>query len=94
MHKKYAKDGFAAVSVALDDPTDKKIQARILTFLQKHEAGFTNLVLDEKDEFWQDKLKFYGPPLVFVFNREGKYKRYSNPDYAEIEKTVIEFLKK
>lgn len=95
MHKKYAKDGFAAVSVSLDDPSDKKVMERVAEFLKKQQAAFTNLVLDEKAEVWQEKLKFEGPPCVFVFDREGKWKKYeATVDYAEIEKYVAELMKK
>ena len=94
MHNKYAKDGFAAISVSLDDPKDENARQRVLDFLRKQKANFTNLILDEKSEVWQEKLKFDGPPCVFVFNRDGKRKQYTSPDYAEIEKHVAELLKK
>jgi hypothetical protein len=94
MHNKYAKDGFAAVSVSLDDPQDEKAKQRVIDFLRKQKATFTNLILDEKSEVWQKKLKFDGPPCVFVFNRDGEWKQYTAPDYAEIEKYVAELLKK
>ena len=73
MQKKYAKDGVVAVSVSVDDPKDKKAMQNVLDFLRKQKATFTNLVLDEKPEVWQEKLKIYGPPCVFVFNRDGKH---------------------
>jgi hypothetical protein len=95
MHKKYAKDGFAALSVSLDDPTDKSVMERVRAFLAKEKATFTNLVLDEEPQVWQEKLKFDGPPCVFVFNREGKWRKYEAPvDYAVIEKYVQELFKK
>jgi hypothetical protein len=35
-----------------------------------------------------------GPPSVFVFNREGKWKQWVGGDpYPEAEKLVVEFLK-
>ncbi len=94
MQNKYAKDAFAAISVSLDDPKDDKARQNVLEFLRKQKATFTNLILDEKSEVWQQKLKFDGPPCVFVFDREGKWKQYTMPDYAEIEKYVAELLKK
>ena len=94
MHNKYAKEGFAAISVSLDDPKDEAARQRVLDFLRKQKATFTNLILDEKSEVWQEKLKFDGPPCVFVFNRDGKWKPYMMPDYAEIEKYVAELMKK
>ncbi len=45
MHNKYAKDGFAAISVSLDDPKDDKARQRVIDFLTKQKATFTNLIL-------------------------------------------------
>jgi hypothetical protein len=95
MHNRYSKDDFAAVSVALDDPKDKEVMERVRKFLEEKRATLTNLVLDEKPEVWQEKLKFDGPPCVFVFSRDGKFKKYEAPvDYAVIEKYVAEIIKK
>lgn len=96
MHKKYAQDGFAAVSVALDDPAKKDVKEKVLRFLKEKNAAFTNLILDEKDEIWQKKLDIEGPPCVFVFDREGKIaKKFVNAgESEEVEKLVVELLKK
>jgi hypothetical protein len=94
MHNKYAKNGFAAISVSLDDPKNDKARQRVIDFLTKQKATFTNLILDEESEVWQKKLKFEGPPCVFVFDRDGTWKQYTAPDYAEIEKYVAELMKK
>jgi hypothetical protein len=95
MHRKYAKDGFEAISVSLDDPKDAKLMGNVARFLKAQSATFTNVVLDEKPEVWQEKLKFDGPPCVFVFNREGRWTKFSPfPEYAEVEKLVLEYLKK
>ncbi len=95
MHKMYGPDDFAAVSVNLDDPKDKEVMDRVRKFLEEKKATFTNLVLDEKPEVWQEKLKFDGPPCVFVFGRDGKFKKFEIPvDYAVIEKYVAEIIKK
>jgi hypothetical protein len=95
MHKKYSSEGLAAISVSLDDPQDSKVMSRVLSFLQKQQAAFTNLVLDEKAEFWQEKLKFDGPPCVFVFDRDGKWKKFEAPfEYEDVEKYVAELMKK
>src|SRR5690349_12302946 len=98
MHKKYAEKGFAAITVALDDPKNEKTKASLLKFLKDQNATFTNLILDEKPEVWTKKLGIQSYPYVFVFNREGKYKRFEagdiDEDYANIEKLVVEWLKK
>lgn len=72
MQRKYGKDGVVALSVSLDDPTDKEVDARILKFLRAKDADFTNLRLDEPSDLWSDRLKIDLPPAVFVFDREGR----------------------
>ena len=62
MHQKYGKEGLAAVSVSLDDPNEAGVKQAVLKFLESKKATFTNLILDEKPEVWQDKLKIDGPP--------------------------------
>jgi hypothetical protein len=95
MQKKYVKEGLAAVSVALDDPDDKDVRKRLVKFLQNQNAAFTNLLLEEKPEFWQSKLHFEAVPCVYVFNREGQWIRFEGSiEYSEIEKKVVELLKK
>jgi hypothetical protein len=103
LHEQYGKDGLVAISVSLDDPRDKdkkdqKVRERkdtVLEFLQKQKAAFTNLILDESQDFWQKKFGFTAPPCVFVFNREGKWKRVASEDpYAEAAKLVAEYLQK
>lgn len=98
MHNKYGKDGFAAISVSLDDPTEKGNQEKILKFLESKKATFTNLMLSDKIDDVLEKLKISGPPAVFVFNKEGGIaKKFSDEppvDYTDIEKLVVELLKK
>src|SRR5262245_57455509 len=99
MHKKYAAQGVATVSVALVNPqvTQEKDKEDILKFLKTQKATFPNLYLDEKEEVWMEKFKTLGPPVVYVFNREGKHKKFEggdvDDDYANIEKQVVEWLK-
>jgi hypothetical protein len=96
MHKKFSKEGFAAVSVSLDDPKDKPVMQRVQKFLEAQGATFTNLVLDEPPEVWQEKLRFDGPPSIFVFDRQGLWKQFTGDeaDYAKIEQLAVELLKR
>ena len=104
MHEKYAKDGLACLSVSLDDPKEKGKLENTKEFLQARKAFFTNVVLDEDQDFWTAKLRISGPPCIYVFNREGKWMRFYNPPgspdpkegehYREVEKLVTEWLKK
>ena len=98
MHQQYAKDGFVALSVSLDDPNEKGKPEKVLEFLKAKNATFTNLLLNEKDEVWQQKLKIDGPPCVFVFNREGHWvKKFADEKgygvkFSEVEEVVVKLL--
>jgi hypothetical protein len=96
MHKKLAKDGFVAMSVDLDDPSNDKVMQSVRDFLKAKEAAFQNFVLDEEVEEWQKKLGITGAPTIFVFGRDGKVaKKFDGGEkYDEIEKFVTELLKK
>jgi hypothetical protein len=96
MHNKQAKNKFTAISVSLDNPHEKGVQETILKFLEGQKATFTNLILDEKAEFWQEKLQFDGPPCVFVFNAMGKVEKQFKEDftYADVNRLVSELLPK
>lgn len=97
MHRKLAKDGLVVITVSVDEPPDKEAQANCLKFLKAQKASFTNLILDEKPDLWQEKLGFFGPPYFFVFNREGKYQRFDASQVGDnlenVEKKAIEWLK-
>jgi thiol-disulfide isomerase/thioredoxin len=69
LHEKYAKDGFVAISVSIDQPEQT---AAALKFLKKVKATFTNYRLDEEFAVWQEKWDISAVPAVFVFDRNGK----------------------
>jgi thiol-disulfide isomerase/thioredoxin len=100
MHNKYAKDGLAAVSVSLDPPSNANRRKRVDEFLTRQKATFTNLVLDAPPAEYQKKLRFDGPPCIYVFDRTnrivGKYpiNIEDGVDYAAVEKQVLDLLKK
>jgi hypothetical protein len=98
MRRKYSAEGLVAVSVSLDDPADAQAKEAVLKFLKARQATFTNVLLDETAEVWQEKLKFAGPPCFFVFNRDGKYRKFAggevDEDLGNVEKQAVEFLKK
>jgi hypothetical protein len=96
MSKKHAQDKFTAISVSLDDPGDKEARDKVIKFLQAQKATFTNLILDEKPEVWQEKLNFDGPPSVFVFNPEGKLEKQFKDEftYTDVAKVVENLLAK
>jgi hypothetical protein len=92
MQRKYAKDGVVAVSVSLDDPTDKDAPERILKFLRAKDAKFTNLRLDESSELWSERLKIDIPPAVLVFDRAGRIAGKFELEKANYEKYVEPLL--
>jgi thiol-disulfide isomerase/thioredoxin len=106
LHQKYAAQGLVAVSVAVDPPKEDAqeqlaLRQRLLKFLTKTKATFTNLYLDEPSEFWQKKLDVDEVPCIFVFDRQGKYYRFGGAEkaprkaeYSQIEPLVVELLKK
>jgi hypothetical protein len=96
MHRKYGKDGLVCVSVSLDEKDNKD---RALAFLKKRQAEFSNYLLDEEAEVWQNKLKLTGPPAVLVYGRDGKRARQfedNDPDhpfgYENVEPVVRKLL--
>jgi thiol-disulfide isomerase/thioredoxin len=99
LKKKYGDD-LVAVTVNLDDPNDPKFRERNEKTLQAKKATNTiNVLLDEKEDVWQKKLKVTSFPTIFVFNQEGKYeKRYpedkENFDYTDVAQVVADLLKK
>jgi thiol-disulfide isomerase/thioredoxin len=99
LHKKHEKEGLAVISVALDDVKEfPEAKNNVLKFLKAKGASFTNLLLDEPLEIWQQKLRFDGPPSYFVFNRQGKWTHFKSEgvaeiDYAAMDKLVLELLK-
>jgi hypothetical protein len=94
LHEKYGKEGLVTMAVALDDLSEKGLKDKIQKFLQAQKAAFTDLILDEEQEFWVSKFGLPLYPTVYVFNREGKWKRFKEPEnFNEIEETVAKFLK-
>ncbi len=70
LHQKYAKSGLVAISVSLDDREAPETKGRVEKFLKAQKATTRNLWLNEKVDFWQQKLKIDGPPCVFLFDLE------------------------
>jgi hypothetical protein len=93
MHKKFAKDGLVVISCCLDERGEAGAEDRALKVLRKFDMSFTNLLLDEPQEFWQEKLQAVAYPIQFVFNRDGRWKQFKDEiDHAAVERTVVEFL--
>ena len=92
MHKKYGKDGLAAITVNLDLAEDSPPpQEKVLKFLRAQGANFTNLRLDEPSDLWEKKLRFTSSPCYYVFSRQGKWTMFQ-PEEAEIDQKAVEKL--
>jgi thiol-disulfide isomerase/thioredoxin len=99
MHRKYAKQGLAVISLSLDDPTDKAAVAEAEKFLKAQKAPFTNVLLNESFGEGFEKLNINAIPAVFVYGPDGKeLKRFTMDDpknqftYDEVEKAILALL--
>jgi thiol-disulfide isomerase/thioredoxin len=95
--QKYASQGLVVISVCLLDPDDdrKETEAAANQFIRAQKANFTNLLLDEPQAFWAEKLGVQALPCVFVFNREGKWRKFTGEEAKpeDVEKQVADWLK-
>jgi len=68
-----------------------------LALLQRLRSDFTNLILDEKADVLIDKLIPIGTPCMYVFDRRGKWHRFSTeeewPDWSRLEELIVDLLK-
>jgi hypothetical protein len=102
MQQKYAGQDVVFISVSVDPSLDvyegkpKEARAAVLKFLETRKAAaLTNLLLDEKDDVWQAKLDVVSLPCLYVFNRAGKWQKFSDDFKLEaVDKLVAEWLKK
>lgn len=95
MAQKYTEQGLVVITVSVDpDPQKKEVQDTALKFLTRNKATFTNLMLDEPAAFWSDKLGIAELPCVYLFNRDGKWRKLtSEVTSEEVEKLAVESLK-
>ena len=99
MHKKYAKQGLAVVSLSLDDPDQPKKLAEAAAFLKEKGATFPNYYLAESTEAAFERLNISAIPSVFMYGPDGKeIKRFTLEDvdhpftYEQVEETIKEKL--
>ena len=90
LHDQYARSGLAVVSVSVDPLDDRGARDAAQAFLTKQKATFRNVILNNKAEVWQEKWKVVGPPLLFLFDRQGKLvARWEDKvDLVDVEKRV------
>jgi thiol-disulfide isomerase/thioredoxin len=98
LHEKYAADGLAVVSLAMEfDPDDTATRQRAWEFLKSQNARFDNLYADSPDALEQYGIDVL--PHYRLYDRTGKLHReftFSDPDnpisQADIEAAVRELL--
>jgi len=90
LHERYGRKGLAVVSVSVDPPDDADARQAAKAFLVKEKARFRNVILTDKAEEWQEKWQVVGPPVFFLFDRQGRLvTRWDDKvDLAEVEKRV------
>jgi thiol-disulfide isomerase/thioredoxin len=90
LHEKFGRQGLTVISVSVDPPDDAEAREAAQTFLSSRRATFHNVILTDKAKVWQEKWKAIGPPLLFLFDREGRLvARWDEKvDMAEVEKRV------
>jgi len=101
LHQKYKDQGLVCMSVSLDLVVDPlpKAKEKSEAFLIKNKATFPNFLLDEPDTVLKDYWKTGGPPLWFVFDRQGRRAgKFTSDDadrpldYEEIDALLIKLL--
>lgn len=94
LHGKYAGRGLAVLSVSVDPPDDPDARAAARDFLVRQKAAFRNVILTDKAEVWQARWKTDGPPLLFLFDKQGRLAgRWDGKfDRAEVERKVASTL--
>jgi hypothetical protein len=80
LHRKLSADGLACVSLNVEQDATKD-RGEVIEFLQKHEAGFANLIFRDSGkaiDSWREAHDALGLPAYVLFDRGGK--RVAVPD--------------
>ena len=90
LHGRYSGRGLRVISVSVDPPDDADARAAARDFLVRQKATFRNVILSDGAEVWQAKWKTDGPPLLFLFDKQGRLAgRWDGKfDPAEVDKKV------
>jgi thiol-disulfide isomerase/thioredoxin len=100
LHRRHGQR-VACVSLSVDyegigKPED--VQERVLTFLQQQQATFDNVLCTDESDTVFEKLNFFGPPLVVVYDALGQeVKRFEGAEaeegvYTQVAALVDELL--
>lgn len=88
MHKEYAKDGLACVSLSLDGE-DRHEDA--LRFLKRAGATFANYRTDDAN-FVAEHFGVAAVPAYFVYDRDGKLVARAH-DHSQVSREVHRLLR-
>jgi thiol-disulfide isomerase/thioredoxin len=109
LHQKYGGKQVICMSLSCDYAGIKNkppefYRERVVKFLEKHDAGFQNLLASVASEELFDKMGISSIPAVYVFGPDGKLaKRFDNEQakteednftYADVNKLVEELVQK
>jgi hypothetical protein len=98
MHKKYARDGLAVVSVSVDAlvaPMSEELQGRVHEFLQSQGAAFANFLLTEDSDAVTERFHFSALPSLVVYDRDGQPTRFTGAfEHEDVEKLVVRLLQR
>ena len=75
------------MSVSLDEAGDPNAIAAARTFLERSGSQATHYYFLDKPDLWLEKLKMRGPPVMFLFDAQGRL--VQRWDGGEIDFTVI-----
>lgn len=78
-------EGLRTIAVNVDDPSDGEVKASVREFLREQRSTCLNVMLDEKLEVWQEKLKIKSLPCVFLFDRQGRLLTRWDSDEVDYE---------
>src|SRR5438105_438764 len=96
MHKAHADKGLVVITVSLDPIKEKDLVEQANKFLRKLNPPFRNLLLDATPELIE-KLGATFPPCYYVFDRRGKWVRFSSTDEGginlkEMDRVIVQML--
>ncbi|MCC7083733.1 MAG: TlpA family protein disulfide reductase [Pirellulales bacterium] len=98
LHKKYGPGKLACISLSFDYEgigQPEEVKPGVLAFLEKQQATFDNVLCSEESDALRGKLDLAGIPAVYVYDRDGNYKRFEGSKaYDEVLPLVDSLIKK
>lgn len=94
LHKKYAKQGLAVITVSVDQAGDMEAVASARQFLGQYRAETRNVHLKDPVALWAGKWKTNSVPLMFLFDQQGRLiERYDGRvDTGTLDRQIRDLL--